>query len=231
MLNTEPLFCWYVVSLQDINMRKAFKSSTVHDQQVLSKDSASNSVAELYNSCDRPPPLNTLTEYRWNTKLPCAESFSCWTFLSNTSFMFVFITQTRFHRCDDVLLRPFILLWNVEGENASGHRGQEERETEAEGESAVEIYYLVVWFVWWVDSFFITFHGSRNRNEAWKAAPLSTMWRRWEKPETEGRSGTWWRWTKNFGQITAIRRVSIVGHHLRAPSHQTEGKNSFFFSL
>lgn len=60
----KPPFCCFVVSLQDINMRKAFKSSTVQDQQVLSTDSASNSVAELYNSCDRPPPLSTLSAYR-----------------------------------------------------------------------------------------------------------------------------------------------------------------------
>lgn len=82
----KPLFCCFVVSLQDINMRKAFKSSTVQDQQVLSTDSASNSVAELYNSCDRPPPLSTLTAYRWNTILQVL--VSCWTFLSNKRFLF-----------------------------------------------------------------------------------------------------------------------------------------------
>lgn len=27
-------------------------------------------------------------------------------------------------------------------------------------------------FVWQIDSFFITFNGSRNRNDAWKAAQL-----------------------------------------------------------
>lgn len=68
-----------------------------------------------------------------------------WTLPPTMSFMFVFKTQARFHRCDDVLLRPFILLWAVEGENASGHRGQEERETEAEGESAVKT--LVVFYL------------------------------------------------------------------------------------
>lgn len=226
MSNTEPLFGCYVVSLQDINMRKAFKSSTVQDQQVLSKDHASNSVAELYNSCDRPPPLSTLTAYRWNTKLH-VKSF-CWTFLSNTSFMFVFLTQTRFHRCNDILLWPFILLWTMEGENASGHRGQEEGEAEAEGELAVGKTLVLLYICLASQFIVITFNGSRNRNEAWKAGQLSMKWRRWEKPETAGRSGTWWRWTKNFGQITAIHRVSIVGHHLRAPSHQTEGKDLFF---
>ncbi|KAI4814281.1 hypothetical protein KUCAC02_003482 [Chaenocephalus aceratus] len=52
------------VSLQDINMRKAFKSSTVQDQQVLSQDSIPSSVAEMHNSSDKPPPLSTLTAYR-----------------------------------------------------------------------------------------------------------------------------------------------------------------------
>lgn len=52
------------VSLQDINMRKGFRSSSVQDQQVLSKSSLPSSVADMYNSSDRPPPLSNLTAYR-----------------------------------------------------------------------------------------------------------------------------------------------------------------------
>ena len=52
------------VSLQDINMKKAFKSSTVQDQQVVSKNSIPNPVADIYNQSDKPPPLNILTPYR-----------------------------------------------------------------------------------------------------------------------------------------------------------------------
>ncbi|XP_035627711.1 actin-binding protein WASF3-like isoform X2 [Oncorhynchus keta] len=52
------------VSLQDINMRKAFKSSTVQDQQVVSNSSSSNPVAEMYNTSDKPPPLSILSAYR-----------------------------------------------------------------------------------------------------------------------------------------------------------------------
>ncbi|KAK6305593.1 hypothetical protein J4Q44_G00243730 [Coregonus suidteri] len=52
------------VSLQDINMRKAFKCSTVQDQQVVSKSSTSNPVAEMYNTSDKPPPLSILSAYR-----------------------------------------------------------------------------------------------------------------------------------------------------------------------
>ncbi|XP_058052794.1 actin-binding protein WASF3-like isoform X2 [Ahaetulla prasina] len=52
------------VSLQDINMRKAFKSSTIQNQQVVSRNSIPNPVMEMYQRCDKPPPLNILTPYR-----------------------------------------------------------------------------------------------------------------------------------------------------------------------
>ncbi|XP_074467810.1 actin-binding protein WASF3 [Sebastes fasciatus] len=69
------------VSLQDINMRKAFKGSTVQDQQVLSKGSTPNSVAEMHNSSDRPPPLSTLTAYR-------EDSTDAMKFYSDPSYFF-----------------------------------------------------------------------------------------------------------------------------------------------
>ncbi|XP_044132318.1 wiskott-Aldrich syndrome protein family member 3 [Bufo gargarizans] len=56
------------VSLQDINMRKAFKSSTIQDQQVVSKNSIPHPITDLYNTCDRPPPLNILSPYRDDRK-------------------------------------------------------------------------------------------------------------------------------------------------------------------
>lgn len=52
------------VSLQDINMRKAFKSSITQDQQVVSKSSVPNPVREMCNLSDKPPPLNILSTYR-----------------------------------------------------------------------------------------------------------------------------------------------------------------------
>uniref|UniRef100_A0A671RJT0 Wiskott-Aldrich syndrome protein family member 3-like n=1 Tax=Sinocyclocheilus anshuiensis TaxID=1608454 RepID=A0A671RJT0_9TELE len=52
------------VSLQDINMRKAFKSSTVQDQQVVTKSSIPTPITEMYNTSDKPPPLNILSAYR-----------------------------------------------------------------------------------------------------------------------------------------------------------------------
>ncbi|KAA8580761.1 hypothetical protein FQN60_013719 [Etheostoma spectabile] len=55
---------FYVLSLQDINMRKAFKSSTTQDQQVVSQSSVPIPVKEMYNLSDKPPPLNILSSYR-----------------------------------------------------------------------------------------------------------------------------------------------------------------------
>ncbi|XP_029956914.1 wiskott-Aldrich syndrome protein family member 3-like [Salarias fasciatus] len=69
------------VSLQDINMRKGFKSSLVQDQQVLSKRSVSNSVSEMYNTCDKPPPLSSLTAYR-------EDSTDAMKFYSDPSYFF-----------------------------------------------------------------------------------------------------------------------------------------------
>ncbi|XP_078078290.1 actin-binding protein WASF3-like [Mustelus asterias] len=56
------------VSLQDINMRKAFKSSTIQDQQVVSKSSTPNPVLEMYTQSDKPPPLDILSSYRDDKK-------------------------------------------------------------------------------------------------------------------------------------------------------------------
>uniref|UniRef100_A0A3B5LBK1 Wiskott-Aldrich syndrome protein family member n=1 Tax=Xiphophorus couchianus TaxID=32473 RepID=A0A3B5LBK1_9TELE len=53
------------VSLQDINMRKAYRGTAVQDQEVLSKGSTPSSVAEMHEGCDRPPPLGALTAYRF----------------------------------------------------------------------------------------------------------------------------------------------------------------------
>ncbi|KAG7487281.1 hypothetical protein MATL_G00021660 [Megalops atlanticus] len=56
------------VSLQDINMKKAFKSATIQDQQVVSKRTLSNPVVDMYNLSDKPPPLSILTPYRDDCK-------------------------------------------------------------------------------------------------------------------------------------------------------------------
>nr|XP_025036715.1 wiskott-Aldrich syndrome protein family member 2 [Pelodiscus sinensis] len=52
------------VSLQGINTRKAFKSSTTQDQKLFDRDSLPVPVLETYNICNTPPPLNILSPYR-----------------------------------------------------------------------------------------------------------------------------------------------------------------------
>ncbi|XP_010209405.1 PREDICTED: wiskott-Aldrich syndrome protein family member 2 [Tinamus guttatus] len=52
------------VSLQGINTRKAFKSSTTQDQKLFDRESLPVPVLETYGSCDAPPPLNILSPYR-----------------------------------------------------------------------------------------------------------------------------------------------------------------------
>ena len=53
------------VSLQDIHLRKAFRSSTVFDQQVVSKQTIPTAMSDTYHQCDRPPPLEKLNVYRY----------------------------------------------------------------------------------------------------------------------------------------------------------------------
>jgi hypothetical protein len=55
---------YFSVSLQDIHMRKAFKSSVVFDQQVVSRDTMPTAMLETYRTCDKPPPLDKLNSYR-----------------------------------------------------------------------------------------------------------------------------------------------------------------------
>ncbi|XP_077408624.1 actin-binding protein WASF1 isoform X2 [Vanacampus margaritifer] len=52
------------LSLQDITMRKAFRSSTIQDQQLFDRDSLPVPMQETYQACEQPPPLNILTPYR-----------------------------------------------------------------------------------------------------------------------------------------------------------------------
>lgn len=52
------------VSLQDIHMRKAFRSSIVYDQQVVTRTTMPAGMLEMYQACDKPPPLDKLNPYR-----------------------------------------------------------------------------------------------------------------------------------------------------------------------
>ncbi|XP_028858343.1 wiskott-Aldrich syndrome protein family member 1-like [Denticeps clupeoides] len=52
------------LSLQDITMRKAFRSSTIQDQQLFDRETLPVPLQETYDICEQPPPLNILTPYR-----------------------------------------------------------------------------------------------------------------------------------------------------------------------
>ena len=52
------------VTLQEIQLRKAFRSSQGFDQQVVSRESMPKSMLEQYLACDKPPPLDKLNPYR-----------------------------------------------------------------------------------------------------------------------------------------------------------------------
>ncbi|XP_077949459.1 actin-binding protein WASF1 isoform X2 [Gasterosteus aculeatus] len=52
------------LSLQDITMRKAFRSSTIQDQQLFDRKSLPVPLQESFETCERPPPLNILSPYR-----------------------------------------------------------------------------------------------------------------------------------------------------------------------
>ena len=57
------------VSLQDITMRKAFRSSTIQDQQLFDRTSLPIPLQETFQTCEQPPPLNILTPYRCESSL------------------------------------------------------------------------------------------------------------------------------------------------------------------
>lgn len=52
------------VNLQDIQLKKAFKSATVFDQQIFSRATMPAPMLETYQTCDKPPPLDKLNHYR-----------------------------------------------------------------------------------------------------------------------------------------------------------------------
>lgn len=53
------------IALRDpTNQREIFSSNMQYDQQILSKQRMPSSIAELYQACDKPPPLNKLDPYR-----------------------------------------------------------------------------------------------------------------------------------------------------------------------
>lgn len=56
------------ISLQDINIKKAFKSTIVTDQQVVGRVTLPKSMRERYTACEAPPRLQDMNEYRDDAK-------------------------------------------------------------------------------------------------------------------------------------------------------------------
>ncbi|KAK6105274.1 hypothetical protein QQG55_19605 [Brugia pahangi] len=56
------------VSLEDLHMRKPFKSSCIIDQHTLDRQTLPSALAECYAACDPPPNLDALNPYRDDKK-------------------------------------------------------------------------------------------------------------------------------------------------------------------
>ena len=55
---------FFSVSLQDIHLRKPYKSSNQHDQQAVSRATIPKSIQQAYNESTRPPTLEKLNQFR-----------------------------------------------------------------------------------------------------------------------------------------------------------------------
>lgn len=76
-----------VVSLQDITMRKAFRSSTIQDQQLFDRKSLPVPLQESFETCERPPPLNILSPYRSDSSFITSQN-AVWVFWLHWKFCF-----------------------------------------------------------------------------------------------------------------------------------------------
>ena len=54
--------------MQDINIRKAFKSTIIIDQQVVGRVTLPKSMKERYLGCEAPPQLQDMNAYRDDNK-------------------------------------------------------------------------------------------------------------------------------------------------------------------
>ena len=52
------------MSLQDLHLRKPYKSNNLLDQQSLSRQTLPTAMSECYSQCDRPPELDKLNQFR-----------------------------------------------------------------------------------------------------------------------------------------------------------------------
>ena len=52
------------VNLQDIHLKKPYKSSMIKEQQVISRSTVPRAILEIYSKCDTPPALDKLNVFR-----------------------------------------------------------------------------------------------------------------------------------------------------------------------
>lgn len=81
----------------------------------------------------------------WVWKLLTGRYLEYWIWLgahlSADSYLSSFLSQGRWERGTQILHRPFVLLWSLEGEDAAGHQGYHEREEKAQGEGKGPLFY------------------------------------------------------------------------------------------
>jgi len=83
------------VSLQDINMRKPFKSSIIKEQQVISKSTRPQSVVLMYQHCCEPAPaLHILDPYR-SDPVTCVHLFVLFVMITFRRVLIKFMTNCR----------------------------------------------------------------------------------------------------------------------------------------
>ena len=59
------------MNLQDIHLKKPYKSSVTKEQQVISRSTVPRSILEIYSKCDTPPALDKLNVFR-SVHVTCA---------------------------------------------------------------------------------------------------------------------------------------------------------------
>lgn len=71
------------MSLEDLHLRKPFKSSCIIDQHTLDRQTLPSALAECYAACDPPPNLDALNPYRDDKKSALRLVFSISIFINS----------------------------------------------------------------------------------------------------------------------------------------------------
>uniref|UniRef100_A0A1I7XHG0 Wiskott-Aldrich syndrome protein family member n=1 Tax=Heterorhabditis bacteriophora TaxID=37862 RepID=A0A1I7XHG0_HETBA len=87
--------CNEQASLDELQMRKPFKSSMLVDQHTLDRITLPTALAEVYSRCDRPPNLDALNPYRES------DAVSALSLYTNPSFFFDLWRMEMLKDCND----------------------------------------------------------------------------------------------------------------------------------